>query len=149
MKADLHVHSTASDGLLAPAGLVALALERAIDVLAITDHDSVDGVAAALAAAAGSPLTVVPAVELSATRDGRDVHVLAYFVDHTNPNLLSRLSDLREARLRRAERMVDALREAGYDLALDEVLALSAGGAVGRSHVAQALVHAGRVSFAT
>jgi predicted metal-dependent phosphoesterase TrpH len=146
MKADLHVHSTASDGLLAPAGLVALALERAIDVLAITDHDSVDGVAAALAAAAGSPLTVVPAVELSATRDGRDVHVLAYFVDHTNPNLLSRLSDLREARLRRAERMVDALREAGYDLALDEVLALSAGGAVGRSHVAQALVHAGHAS---
>jgi predicted metal-dependent phosphoesterase TrpH len=146
MKADLHVHSTASDGTLSPVELVALALQRGLDVLAITDHDSVAGVDSALAAASGTSLTVVPAVELSATRDGRDVHVLAYFVDHTDARLLARLSDLREARLRRAELMVDTLREAGYLLTLDEVLALSAGGAVGRSHVAQALVRAGHAS---
>jgi predicted metal-dependent phosphoesterase TrpH len=146
MKADLHVHSTASDGLLGPVELVSLALRRGVDVLAITDHDSVEGVQAALDASAGTSLTLLPAVELSATRDGRDVHILAYFVDHTDPVLLARLSDLRGARLRRAERMVEALGNAGYRLAIEDVLALSGGGAVGRSHVAQALVHAGHAT---
>jgi predicted metal-dependent phosphoesterase TrpH len=146
MKADLHVHSTASDGLLGPVELVSLARERHIDVLAITDHDSVEAIDVALTAAVGTGLTLVPAVELSATRDGRDVHVLAYFVDHTDPVLLARLRDLRDARLRRAERMVEALDDAGYHLELDDVLELSDGGAVGRSHVAQALVRAGHAT---
>jgi len=143
MKADLHVHSTASDGALAPAALVALALDRGLDVLAIADHDSVEGVAPALEAARGTSLTLIPAVELSASDGGRDVHILAYFVDHEDPVLLARLADLRESRLRRARAMVEALREAGYGVTIDEVLELSAGGAVGRSHIAAALVRAG------
>lgn len=143
MKADLHVHSCASDGSLAAAELVSLALERGLDVLAIADHDSVEGIASALDAAEGTGLVLVPAVELSAVDGGRDIHVLAYFVDHTSPSLLAYLEDLREARLHRAETMVAALNEAGLPIDLDGVLALSNGGAVGRSHVARALVEAG------
>lgn len=144
MKADLHVHSTASDGTLDVSALVALALERGLRVLAIADHDSVEAVPAALRASEGTSLVVVPAVELSAVAaDGRDVHVLGYFVDHTDPGLAAHLADLRDARLRRARTMVDALAAAGFGVSLADVLALSNGGAVGRSHVARALVAAG------
>lgn len=143
MKADLHVHSTASDGSLRPSALVAAALEARLDILALTDHDSVEGVSEALDAAAGTGLTVIPAVELSSVRDGRDIHILAYFVDHTSSDLLAHLADLRVARLRRAASMVDALASAGFDVELDDVLAHARGGAVGRSHVARALVRAG------
>jgi predicted metal-dependent phosphoesterase TrpH len=143
MKADLHVHSTASDGSLSPSALVAMALERGLDVLAIADHDSVEGLTEALEAARGSALRIVPAVELSASHGGHDVHLLAYFIDHTDPRLLTHLADLRLTRLHRAEAMVTSLRAAGYDVTLDTVLDLSHGGAVGRSHVAAALVGAG------
>jgi hypothetical protein len=143
LKADLHTHTTASDGTVTPAGLVALALDRAIDVLAITDHDSVEGLPAAEQAAKGCPLMLVPGVELSAVHDGRDVHVLGYFIDAEDPRLLGHLTDLRAARLRRARSIVDALVEAGYDVTLEEVLSLSDGGSVGRSHIARALVHRG------
>ena len=143
MKADLHVHSTASDGTLTPTGLVSRAVACEVDVLAIADHDSVAGIAEALSAAEGTRLTVIPAVELSAVEGSLDVHILGYFVDHTDPVLLRELTDLRGARLKRASAIVAALREAGYSLDLRSVLALTDGGAVGRSHIARALVHAG------
>lgn len=148
MKADLHVHSTASDGTLSSEELVALALERGLAVLSIADHDSVAGLQSALARAEGTPLTLIPAVELSATAHGWDAHILGYFVNHRDPALLRRLADLRDARMRRARTMVATLNEAGYSVALEDVLAMSNGGAVGRSHVARALVsrgHAGTV----
>lgn len=143
MRADLHAHTTASDGTVTPAGLVELALDRGIDVLAICDHDSVAGISEATAECSGTPLTLVPACELSSVQDGLDVHVLAYWVDIEDPALIDHLALLRAARFRRAETMVAALRGAGFGVTLDDVLALSDGGAVGRSHVARALVRAG------
>lgn len=143
MKADLHAHTTASDGTVTPAGLVALALDQGIDILAVCDHDSVEGLPEAFTAAEGTSLLLVPAVELSAVSDARDVHVLGYFIDWSDPQLLAHLADLRDARQRRAVAIVEALTAAGYDLTLDDVLALSDGGAVGRSHVARALVRRG------
>jgi predicted metal-dependent phosphoesterase TrpH len=143
MKADLHTHTTASDGTVSPAGIITLALDCDVDVLAICDHDSVEGLAEAFAATTDTPLTLVPGVELSAVHDGRDVHVLGYFVDPADGVLLGHLEDLRAARARRAEAIVEALTASGYDLTLDDVLAFSDGGAVGRSHVARALVHRG------
>lgn len=145
MKADLHVHSAASDGTLTPSELVALALTRDLDVLAIADHDSVEGLPEAFVAAADR-ITLVPAVELSSVHDGHDVHILGYFIDHDDPSLLAHLADLRDARLRRASSMVAALSEAGLALTLDDVLALSDGGAVGRSHIARALVAEGHAA---
>lgn len=143
MKADLHVHSTASDGTLTPRALVALALERGLSHLAIADHDSVAGLHDAIDAAAGTPLVMIPAVELSAVANGLDIHVLGYFVDHTDAQLQEQLTDLREARSRRAHTIVRALDEAGYALSIDDVLALTDGGAIGRSHIARALVSRG------
>lgn len=147
MKADLHVHSTASDGTVRPGELVALALAAGIDVLALADHDSVEGIGEATSAAASAELMLIPAVELSTVADGgTDAHILGYFIDHTDPDLLAHLADLRAARLRRAEAMVGALSRAGYAVTLEAVLELSDGGAVGRSHVARALVSAGHAS---
>lgn len=146
MKADLHVHSTASDGTLTPCRLVALALERGLSHLAIADHDSVAGLPEAIAAAAGTSLTVIPAVELSAVSSGLDIHVLGYFVDYADEELQAQLTDLRQARAHRAQRMVQALNAAGYPLTLDDVIALTDGGAIGRSHIARALVSRGHAA---
>ena len=146
MRGDLHVHSTASDGTLTPSDLVALAVERGLRVLAITDHDSVEGVDEALAAAEGTELIVVPALELSAAEQGHDVHMLGYFVRHRDPVLRETLARLRAARLARAQTMVEQLSEAGFVVSIDDVLALAEGGAVGRSHVARALVGAGHAN---
>ena len=143
MRADLHVHSTASDGTSTPEELVSLALERGLDVIAITDHDSVEGIPAAFAAARGTTLTIIPAVELSAVSEGVDVHILAYFVDPSDPALLAELVELRAARARRAVAIVGSLSEAGYRLTLDDVNLLAGNGAIGRAHIARALVASG------
>lgn len=146
MRADLHVHSTASDGTLTPTQLVERALDRGLTVLALADHDSLEGVAEAQRAALGTPLLVIPAVELSAAVGERSIHILGYFVDPGDRALLELLAELRASRLRRAEEIVGALRAGGFALTLDQVLQLSDGGAVGRSHVARALVGAGHAS---
>lgn len=144
MRADLHVHSTASDGTCRPRELVSLALEAGLDYLSITDHDSVEGVREAVESAEGTHLTVIPGVELSSvTEDGIDVHMLGYFVDIQDVEFRAFLADLRQARLRRAESIVASLEEAGVVVSLERVLSLSDGGALGRSHIARVLVEAG------
>lgn len=146
MSIDLHIHSTASDGTLAPDVLVADAKTRGLTAIAIADHDSVEGVAEALDAGRRHGLTVVKAVELSArAEDGRDMHILGYRIDHTDKRLLARLADLRERRRQRAFRMIEALREGGYHLDPDDVMHMAGGGAVGRAHIARALEATGRV----
>jgi predicted metal-dependent phosphoesterase TrpH len=147
MTVDLHVHTTASDGLVAPAGIVRAALDLGLRVISITDHDSVEGVAGAIDAARGTALEVLPGVELSVRADdGADVHLLGYLIDHTDPFLLQALERLRAARFDRAAAMVGALAGAGHRVGLDAVLGHAAGGAVGRVHVARALVEAGSVT---
>jgi predicted metal-dependent phosphoesterase TrpH len=146
MRADLHAHTTASDGSLSPSAIVSLADEVGLDILAVTDHDSVAGIPEALSVAGQTRLRLVPGVELSAVWEGRDVHLLGYFVDHEDASLLEHLKDLRAARLRRAETIVASLSDAGYSIGIDDVLALAAGGSVGRSHVARALVSQGHAT---
>jgi 3',5'-nucleoside bisphosphate phosphatase len=143
MKADLHVHSTASDGTLTPSEIVSCALTRGVDVLAIADHDSVSGLPEALRALEGTVLTLVPAVELSAASEGFDVHLLAYYVDPHSSELQEVLELLRSEREHRAEAIVCALRKDGIPITMDHVLTFSDGGAVGRSHIARALVSSG------
>jgi predicted metal-dependent phosphoesterase TrpH len=147
MTVDLHVHTTASDGLVTPSGIVTAALDLGLRVVSITDHDSVEGVSEAIDAARGTALDVLPGVELSVRAgDGSDVHVLGYLIDHGDPELLGALKRLRTARFERARAMVQALAEAGHDVDLGGVLEHAAGGAVGRVHVARALVDAGSVA---
>jgi predicted metal-dependent phosphoesterase TrpH len=132
---DLQAHSTCSDGALRPSAVVAAAHAAGVELLALTDHDTVDGVDEALEAAAACGLGVVPAAELSAIEgDREDLHILGYVLDHRRPGLLETLEAFRADRDRRAHRMADALREAGLELEFPD----RAGKPVGRPHLAQA-----------
>jgi predicted metal-dependent phosphoesterase TrpH len=144
-KIDLHAHTTASDGQLSPAALVELALSRGLSLLAVTDHDSTDGIAGALIRAAGTPLEVWPGVEISTDVPRTEVHMLGYFVDPDRPEFKEILSRLRDSRLWRAEQMVSRLKELGMPVRFERVRELAGTGAVGRPHVAQAMVEAGHV----
>jgi hypothetical protein len=146
---DLHVHSTASDGSLSPTELVALAEALCIPALSITDHDSVGGVIEALDVARCGPVTVIPGVELSAGVGDRGIHILGYYIDHMSAPLRDRLEQLRVTRLERAERIVYALSQDGFDITLDDVLAIADGGTIGRAHIAQLLVSTGRAPTVT
>ncbi len=149
MSVDLHVHSTASDGVLTPEALVDDAARLGLRAIALADHDSVEGVAAALEAGGKQGLLVVPAVELTATaEDGRDMHILGYRIDHRDRRLLDRLVQLREWRRKRALSMIQALREGGYHLDPEAVMRLAGEGSVGRAHIARALEESGEVSSA-
>ncbi|HWH96456.1 MAG TPA: PHP domain-containing protein [Baekduia sp.] len=137
---DLQSHSTFSDGTLPPAEVVARAAAAGVELLALTDHDTVDGVAEAQRAARGV-LRLVPAVELSSIDgDHEDLHILGYGIDHTNPQLLATLQRFRADRGARAERMAEAL-ERGCGFALDRTPLedrRAAGLPIGRPHLAQA-----------
>ncbi len=145
MRIDLHTHTTASDGLLVPEALVGEAGRRGVGLLAVADHDTTAGVDAAVRAGATAGVEVWPAVELSCDVEAGEVHVLGYFIDHRRgwfQNLLGRLRDGRE---KRAERMVEKLAAMGAPVLFARVQALADGGAIGRPHVARALLEAGHV----
>ncbi|HEV8636186.1 MAG TPA: PHP domain-containing protein [Chloroflexota bacterium] len=139
---DLHTHTLASDGLLAPAELVNLALERGLSALAVTDHDSTEGVAEALAAAESTGLTVVPGVEMSAEVDEGECHILGYFVEHGPGGFQDTLRQLRGGRVSRARLMVERLADAGAPISWERVKEIAGDAAIARPHVAQALVEA-------
>lgn len=141
---DLHAHSTASDGSAAPAAVIAAARAAGLAAVALTDHDTVAGVADARMAAAEYGIEVVAGVELSAAAGEQEVHILG--LQLAEPQLLEpALIDFRAARHTRADAMVVALRAAGVPITLDAVLGQAAGAAVGRPHVARALIAGGWV----
>jgi predicted metal-dependent phosphoesterase TrpH len=143
---DLQSHSTCSDGTLPPAAVVAAAADAGVTLLALTDHDTVDGVPEALAAAKEHAITLVPAVELS-TADvlGEDFHVLGYGIDHTDPVLAQRLHGWCEDRARRIDRMAARLTELGLAPDRTELEARRANGCpIGRPHLAAAAISANR-----
>jgi predicted metal-dependent phosphoesterase TrpH len=140
---DLHTHSTASDGLLSPTELVRQAHEAGLDLIGLVDHDTTGGLAEAQAAGARLGVTIIPGVEINTDlRGGGEAHVLGYYISPDDPSLVASLGALRDARERRGERMADRLRDAGFNISWERVREL-AGGAVGRPHVARALIEAG------
>ena len=141
---DLHTHSTASDGTLAPQAVIEAAARCGLKALALTDHDTIGGVPAAREAGERLGIRVITGVELSAFQDDHEVHVLALHLSHLDA-LGKRLEDLRASRFTRAEKIVDKLNTLGIPITLDEVLKQSNGGAVGRPHVARALIARGVV----
>jgi 3',5'-nucleoside bisphosphate phosphatase len=144
VRIDLHTHSTASDGLLAPAALVRLARDQGLDLIALTDHDSTAGVAEAQAEGERVGLEVIGGLESNTDLPGGagEAHVLGYYVDRDQPAFQRTLTTLRDARARRGERMVQQLRDEGLDISWQRVREI-AQGAVGRPHVAQALIERG------
>jgi predicted metal-dependent phosphoesterase TrpH len=149
MLIDLHTHSSVSDGTQAPAELLATARDAGLDVVALTDHDTTDGWAAAERSRPPG-LTVIPGMELSCRwmqGEGNPIslHLLAYLFDPDHPALAAERTRLREERLFRGERIVSRLVAAGYPVEWSAIVAASEGGVVGRPHVARALVEGGVV----
>ncbi len=143
--ADLHCHSTFSDGVEPPASLVARAVKAGLSALALSDHDAVHGLPRFEAAAAGTGLIPVPAVELSTRCNGEDVHLLGLFVDPGEPAFTGRLDEMRRDRETRGEAMVEKLAGLGMPLDLAAIRSVVGEGALGRPHVARAMVAAGYV----
>lgn len=144
MRIDLHTHSTASDGTDTPAELVRRAAATGLDVVALTDHDTTRGHAAA-AAALPEGLTLVTGAELSCNVDGVGVHMLAYLFDPAEPELLREMELVRDDRVPRAHAMVGRLQELGVPVTWERVAAIAGDGSVGRPHIATALVELGVV----
>lgn len=148
---DLHSHTTASDGAQAPADNVRLALAAGLSGLAITDHDTVAGVAEAVAEGRRLGVEVIPGVEISTAVDGRDIHVLGYYIDVSDAQLLRRLDSQRNTREQRNRLILQRLAELGVDVTMEEVRAQSRNipgkeDTIGRPHIAAALVAKGAVA---
>ncbi len=142
---DLHIHTVASDGAHTPQEIVAMARVAGLRVIAITDHDALDSVPAALDAAADGGPEVIPGVEISCEGEASDVHILAYHVDWHNAPLRESLARSQYARVGRAQAMLERLRNLGIELSWDRVLQLAGDGAIGRPHIAAALAESHHV----
>ncbi len=143
---DLHVHSTVSDGRLSPADIVYKAVELGVTIIALADHDSVDGIAPAPAAAEAFPqLKVIPAVEISTDVAQGEVHVLGYFIDYTDHKLGAKLERFRNSREERAQGMIDKLRGFGINIDWQRVQEIAGSGSIGRPHIAQAMLEKGYI----
>lgn len=145
MTIDLHTHTVYSDGTFLPAETVALALERGLTAVSISDHDSTEGLGEAFAAAEGTALEIVPGVEFSTVRDGHGMHVLAYWAE-ADEDFQEELSRLRDDRFWRGEQMVRKLNDLGYPVSFDRVQEIARGKNIVRPHIAQALVEAGVIA---
>ena len=144
---DLHIHSTASDGRLSPEEVVRKAAERGLTIIALADHDTVDGIAPALATARDFPrLRVIPGIEISTDVPRGEVHVLGYFIDYTNQELRVRLDRMRSSRQERAQGTIAKLRELGIHIEWQQVQEIAGGGSIGRPHIAQAMLDKGYVA---
>ena len=146
--ADLHLHTTKSDGRLTPTELVNLAVSRGLEVIAITDHDSTEGLEEAFEAAKQYPnLRIIPGIELSTDIPGNEVHLLGYFIDYKNENFQLILENFRDGREYRSKKMVEKLAGMGVNISWDRVNELSNGGAIGRPHIAQAMLEKGYIKL--
>ncbi len=145
-KIDLHTHSTASDGSFSPKQLVRLAQDVGLAALALTDHDTVEGLAEAEQEAQKLQISFVPGVEISVKFEGPGhFHLLGYFIDYRHPALVETLTKLKEARACRNQLMLKKLQALGIDIQWEEVVAVSGGGEIGRPHLARILVKKGLV----
>ena len=145
-RGDFHTHSTRSDGTSTPALLVDLASSRGVSVMALTDHDTLDGLDEAATAAARHPgFLLIPGVELSCDVPGTEVHMLGLFVDTADEELRASLERFRDGRTERGRKIVEALARLGAPIEWDRVLEIAGEASVGRPHVARALIERGHV----
>ena len=146
-KVDLHIHSTVSDGRLSPVDIVRQAAEQGLSVIAIADHDTVDGIVPAIEAAKAFPeLKVIPAIELSTDVPQGEVHVLGYFIDCNDRGFQATLERMRHSRLHRAQGMIAKLKNFGIYIDWERVQEIAGEGSMGRPHIAQAMLEKGHVT---
>jgi len=146
-QADLHIHSTASDGRLTPAEVVQEAARRGLKFMALTDHDTVDGIAPAKAAVQSFPgLKLIPGVEISTDIPEGEAHVLGYFIDYTGKELRAKLNRFRNSRLGRAQGMVAKLDKLGIHIDWQRIEQIAGDSVMGRPHIAQAMLEKGYIN---
>lgn len=144
-KADLHIHTTKSDGKYSPTEIVQLAKQKGIHVIAITDHDTIDGLQEGRLEAANLGITFINGVEITSDFNGREAHVLAYAFDETNPDFLEFLAKQHELRINRIHEMIAKLSKLGIELKFESIQEIAGTGTIGRPHLAKALVQFGFV----
>jgi predicted metal-dependent phosphoesterase TrpH len=146
-RVDLHIHSTASDGKFSPEAIVSKAAKLGLTIIALSDHDSVDGVIPALEAARAFPqLRVIPSVEISTEMSAGEAHVLGYFINYTSDELRATLERFRNSRQRRAQGMITRLRDFGIHIDWQRVQEIAGDGSIGRPHIAQAMLEKGYIT---
>lgn len=143
---DLHVHSDKSDGSLTPSELVQYAIQKGLSALALTDHDTTDGIDEALEAAKGTSLEVIPGIEFSTEYEGRDIHILGLYIDYHAPVFKAHIQSFVDSRIERNRKMCKKLQEAGIDITYEKLLAEFPGGVITRSHYARYLLSHGYIS---
>ena len=146
-KVDLHIHSTVSDGKFSPEEIISKAAALGLTIIALADHDSVDGIAPALEAAkAFPPLRIIPCVEISTDMPSGEAHVLGYFIDYTSDELNASLEKFRSSRQRRAQGMIAKLHNLGIRVDWQRVQEIAGDGSIGRPHIAQAMLEKGYIT---
>jgi 3',5'-nucleoside bisphosphate phosphatase len=143
--ADLHLHTDKSDGILSPEQIVTQANHNGLSTIAITDHDTLEGIKPALSAGKRHDVEIIPGLELSSESEGEEIHILGYFIDWQKEQLLKRLYEFREARQIRALQIIDRLKQLGMDIQQSDVFHHNDSNSVGRPHLAAALVKSGYV----
>ena len=144
---DLHIHSSVSDGKFSPEDIVHWAAKLGLTVIALCDHDSVDGIAPALEAARDlQKIRVIPGVELSTYAPGNEVHILGYFIDYTDHELKATLASLRSSRRQRARSMIAKLKNLDIHIDWERVQEIAGSGSIGRPHIAQAMLEKGYIT---
>lgn len=141
--ADLHIHTTASDGILTPKEVLKWAYKKGLKAISITDHDTVSGMIEALNINRFIDLEVIPGIELNSKYNDEEVHVLGYYINYNNKDFLEKLKEIQQFRHDRANKMIKKLNYLNIRINLDEVRSISKGESVGRPHIAYALINKG------
>lgn len=148
MYADLHIHTAYSDGSFTPATIIRHAVKNNLKIISITDHDSVDGIAASIKEGEKNNIEVIPGIEISTTVDTGEIHILGYFIDYEDEYFLKSLKRIQEIRLKRMSVMVDKLKRLMIDIDLNELIEYAASSSIGRLHLAHFLKKNGIVGSA-
>jgi 3',5'-nucleoside bisphosphate phosphatase len=145
LKIDLHTHTTYSDGVYSPEELIKKAKKHELDVISITDHDSINGIKEAVECAKDHNIEIIPGVEISTDVDDKEIHLLAYFIDIDHEELTKYLSFFRDERLHRAKRIIQKLIKLGLKISIDDVLDRAKNSAIGRPHIAYTMLDLGLI----
>ncbi len=145
-KADLHIHTTASDGLLSPEEVVKWASMKRLTAVGITDHDTVNGIIPAVEASSKYGIEVVPGIELSTLYEEEEIHILGYYIDYKAEWFLETLKKIQNSRYERASIIVSKLNDMGVNITLKQVKTKADNGAIGRPHIARAMIDKGYIN---
>lgn len=138
---DLHTHTKASDGEKTPKELIDLALELNIKALAITDHDTIDGISPAISYSQNKNILLIPGIELEAKVDNGQMHILGLFIDYSNKNFIEKLNNIRNSRKNRNLKFIDEFKKLGFDISIDELKKISGGKTIGKPHFAKVFLN--------